>query len=92
MGDTTHTEIGKFKLTWYIVQRDKKSRQPFQVGGFFYFKAVMRVSPVPGKYLENLRLAMARQLVQTGMGLKHIAARTGYASPSTLSRALTRSV
>ena len=53
-----------------------------------YFKDVMQVSP--GKYLENLRLAMARQLVQTGIGLKQIAARTGYASPSTLSRALGR--
>lgn len=55
-----------------------------------YFKDVMQVSP--GKYLENLRLAIARQLVQTGLGLKQIAARTGYASPSTLSRALGRSV
>ena len=55
-----------------------------------YFKDVMQVSP--GKYLENLRLAIARQLVQTGIGLKQIAARTGYASPSTLSRALGRSV
>jgi AraC-like DNA-binding protein len=55
-----------------------------------YFKRVMQVSP--GKYLENLRLAIARQLVQTGIGLKQIAARTGYASPSTLSRALGRNV
>lgn len=52
------------------------------------FKEVMKVSP--GKYLENLRLAIARQLVHTGIGLKKIAARTGYASPSTLSRALSR--
>ena len=48
----------------------------------------MQVSP--GKYLENLRLAIARQLMQTGIGLKQIATRTGYASPSTLSRALGR--
>ena len=53
-----------------------------------YFKDVMQVPP--GKYLENLRLAIARQLVQTGIGLKQIAARTGYASSSTLSRALSR--
>lgn len=52
------------------------------------FKNAMRVSP--GKYLENLRLAIASQLVSTGLGLKQIAARTGYASPSTLSRALGR--
>ena len=37
-------------------------------------------------------VAYQRQLVQTGIGLKQIAARTGYASPSTLSRALSRSV
>jgi AraC-like DNA-binding protein len=55
-----------------------------------YFKDMMHVSP--GKYLENLRLAIARQLVPTGIGLKQIATRTGYASPSTLSRALGRSV
>ncbi len=54
------------------------------------FKQVMQVSP--GKYLQNLRLATARQLMQTGIGLKQIAERTGYASPSTLSRALGRSV
>lgn len=54
-----------------------------------YFKDVMQVSP--GKYLENLRLAIARQLVQSGIGLKQIAARIGYSSPSTLSRALSRS-
>ena len=53
-----------------------------------YFKEVMQVSP--GKYLENLRLAIARQLVDTGIGLKQIATRTGYSSPSTLSRALGR--
>jgi AraC-like DNA-binding protein len=55
-----------------------------------YFKQVMQVSP--GKYLENMRLAIARQLIHTGIGLKQIAARTGYSSPSTLSRALGRSV
>jgi transcriptional regulator GlxA family with amidase domain len=53
------------------------------------FKDMMHVTP--GKYLENLRLAIARQLVQTGIGLKQIATRTGYSSPSTLSRALGRS-
>jgi len=53
-----------------------------------YFKEVMKVSP--GKYLENMRLAIARQLVQSGLGLKQVAARSGYASPSTLSRALSR--
>lgn len=55
-----------------------------------HFKILMQVTP--GKYLENLRLAMARQLLQTGAGLKKIATQTGYASPSTLSRALGRQV
>lgn len=52
------------------------------------FKAVMRVPP--GKYLENLRLAMAHRMVATGMGLKRVARETGYAGPSTLSRAMHR--
>lgn len=52
------------------------------------FKDAMQVSP--GKYLENLRLAIARQMTQSGIGLKQVATKTGYASPSTLSRALSR--
>ncbi|MEO8012916.1 MAG: helix-turn-helix domain-containing protein [Polaromonas sp.] len=55
-----------------------------------HFKEVMQISP--GKYLENLRLAIAHQMVASGMGLKQIAQKTGYASPSTLSRAMGRSV
>jgi transcriptional regulator GlxA family with amidase domain len=54
------------------------------------FRDALQVSP--GKYLENLRLAIARQLVQSGIGLKQIAKQTGYSSPSTLSRALSRYV
>ena len=54
------------------------------------FRDALHVSP--GKYLENLRLAIARQLVQSGIGLKQIAKKTGYSSPSTLSRALARNV
>ena len=53
-----------------------------------HFKAVMRVPP--GKYLENLRLAMAHRMVAAGMGLKRVARETGYAGPSTLSRAMHR--
>ena len=53
-----------------------------------HFKRVMQISP--GKYLEHLRLAIARQMVASGVGLKQIAQKTGYASPSTLSRALGR--
>lgn len=52
------------------------------------FKAVMGLSA--GKYLENLRLALAHRMVATGMGLKRVARETGYAGPSTLSRAMHR--
>jgi AraC-like DNA-binding protein len=52
------------------------------------FKLLMQVSP--GKYLENLRLALAQRLVTNGMGLKQAAHKTGYASASTLSRAMSR--
>lgn len=53
------------------------------------FKTLMHISP--GKYLENLRLALAQRLVANGMGLKLVAHKTGYASASTLSRAMSRS-
>lgn len=52
------------------------------------FKQLMQISP--GKYLENLRLAMAQRLVANGLGLKQVAHKTGYASASTLSRAMGR--
>ncbi len=52
------------------------------------FKKLMLVSP--GKYLENLRLALAQRLITNGMGLKQVAQKTGYASASTLSRAMSR--
>jgi AraC-like DNA-binding protein len=52
------------------------------------FKNLMQVSP--GKYLENLRLALAQRLITNGMGLKQVAQKTGYASASTLSRARSR--
>ena len=54
------------------------------------FKQLMRSSP--GKYLENLRLALAQRLVANGVGLKKVASATGYASPSTLSRAMHRPI
>lgn len=52
------------------------------------FKQLMQISP--GKYLENLRLALAQRLVANGLGLKQVAHKTGYASASTLSRAMGR--
>jgi len=54
------------------------------------FKQLMRSSP--GKYLENLRLALAQRMVDNGVGLKKAANATGYASASTLSRAMHRPV
>lgn len=44
----------------------------------------------PGKYLAMLRLAIARDAVASGYGLKRAAKESGYASLSALSRALTR--
>lgn len=52
------------------------------------FKAA--VASTPGKYLETLRLAMAQRLIAQGQGLKRAAQAAGYASASTLSRALQR--
>lgn len=52
------------------------------------FTKIMHIAP--GKYLGNLRLAIARQMAASGLGLKQIAQKTGYASASTLSRAMGR--
>lgn len=52
------------------------------------FKKLMQMSP--GKYLADLRFALARNLVTRGVGLKKAASATGYASASTLSRAMSR--
>lgn len=46
----------------------------------------------PGRYLRKLRLSIAHRLVQSGYGLKRTARASGYASPSALSRALSRAV
>ncbi|MEZ5702163.1 MAG: AraC family transcriptional regulator [Burkholderiaceae bacterium] len=44
----------------------------------------------PGKYLSQLRLAMAQRAVESGEGLKAAARRSGYANASALSRALSK--
>jgi AraC-like DNA-binding protein len=44
----------------------------------------------PGKYLSQIRLAIAQRAVESGKGLKTAARDAGYASPSALSRALSR--
>lgn len=52
------------------------------------FREVMNLPA--GKYLENLRLAIAGRTVESGQGLKKAARDSGYASISALSRALSR--
>lgn len=52
------------------------------------FRGVMNLPA--GKYLENLRLAIAGRAVESGHGLKKAARDSGYASISALSRALSR--
>jgi len=52
------------------------------------FRSLM--NQTPGKYLGSLRLAIAQQAVASGRGLKRAAKASGYASPSALSRALSR--
>ena len=44
----------------------------------------------PGKYLAQLRLAIAQRAVASGEGLKAAARRTGYTNASALSRALSK--
>ena len=58
------------------------SRTAFAEG----FRERMRMTP--GKYLAGLRLALAEQAVAAGQGLKRAAQVAGYASPATLSRAM----
>lgn len=53
------------------------------------FRDVM--SQTPGKYLAKLRLAIAQEAVQSGLGLKRAAQESGYLNASALSRALARS-
>ena len=53
-----------------------------------HFSSVMNISA--GKYLEQLRIAIANHLVAKGAGLKQAAKESGYASTSTLCRALSR--
>ena len=53
------------------------------------FREVM--CQTPGKYLSKLRLAIAREAVKSGLGLKRAAKESGYLSSSALSRALARS-
>ena len=48
------------------------------------------LNTTPGKYLSQLRLAIAQRAVASGDGLKSAARRTGYTNASALSRALSK--
>ena len=48
------------------------------------------LNTTPGKYLAQLRLAIAQRAVASGDGLKAAARRTGYTNASALSRALSK--
>ena len=48
------------------------------------------LNTTPGKYLSQLRLAIAQRAVASGDGLKTAARRTGYTNASALSRALSK--
>ena len=48
------------------------------------------LATTPGKYLAQLRLAIAQRAVASGDGLKAAARRTGYTNASALSRALSK--
>lgn len=50
----------------------------------FYRKFVAATGRTPSRFLEDLRLARARQLVEAGMAIKAIAAAVGYRSDSAL--------
>lgn len=52
------------------------------------FRERMNISP--GKYLGQLRLAIARRVVESGAGLKRAARESGYRNVAALSRALSR--
>lgn len=54
------------------------------------FNEIMNIPP--GNYLRKLRLLIANKSVESGLGMKKAAKDSGYASPSTLSRALSRDV
>lgn len=81
-----HTDASKPWTLENLAQVAGMSRTTFAT----QFKHLMSISP--GKYLENLRLALAQRLVANGIGLKKVASATGYASASTLSRAMSRSI
>jgi len=56
----------------------------------FHRKFTTLIGETPAHFVETLRLDQARNLLATGLSLKEIAAKTGYASASQLSKAFDR--
>lgn len=56
----------------------------------FYRKFTTLIGETPAHFVETLRLDQARNLLSTGISLKEIAAKTGYASAGQLSKAFDR--
>lgn len=79
-----HTSPGMAWSLERLAQEAGMSRTAFAQ----HFARVLGMAP--GRYLAQLRLAIAQKLVADGMGLKQVARETGYAGPSTLSRAMHR--
>ncbi|WP_052074803.1 helix-turn-helix domain-containing protein [Shewanella mangrovi] len=79
-----HSDINKDWSLELLAEEANMSRTAFAT----QFKAIMKISP--GKYLEALRLCSAKKLLDVGKTLKYAASKTGYASASTLARAMSR--
>ncbi len=56
----------------------------------FHRRFTDALGETPARFVETLRLDHARTLLQTSMALKTVAAQTGYATPSQLSKAFAR--
>lgn len=79
-----HTSPGKAWSLELLAHEAGMSRTAFAQ----HFTRVLGLAP--GRYLAQLRLAIAQRMVADGVGLKQVARETGYAGPSTLSRAMHR--
>jgi transcriptional regulator GlxA family with amidase domain len=56
----------------------------------FHRRFTDALGATPARFVETLRLDHARQLLQSGLGLKEIAAQSGYATPGQFSKAFVR--
>jgi transcriptional regulator GlxA family with amidase domain len=56
----------------------------------FHRRFTAALGETPAHFVETLRLDHTRELLQTGLALKTVAAQTGYATPAQLSKAFAR--